>query len=56
MGHQLRVLAGEVLVVEHLAFPTGDEPGLTLDAGDEVVAVARHGEAGERPELRRLRA
>lgn len=51
MRHQLWVFTGEVLIVEDLAFSTGDEPGLAFYAGDESVAVARNGEAWERPEL-----
>lgn len=54
MRNYLRVLTGEVLVVEHLALLAGDEPGLSLHAGDEPVAVAGHWEPGERPELRWL--
>lgn len=51
---QLRVFAGEVLVVEHFAFSTGDEARLALHTGDQVVTVTRNREPGERPELGRL--
>lgn len=49
----LRIFTGQVLIVEDLAFLTGDETGLTLHARDQSVAVTRYWEAGERPELGR---
>lgn len=55
VGHQFGVLAGEVLVVENLAFTAGDDTRVSLYAGDETVAVTGDGEAGVGPELGRLR-
>lgn len=55
VGNQLWVFAGEALIVEYLAFTTGDQTWLTFYAGDQSVAVTGDRESGERPELRRLR-
>lgn len=54
--NQLRVLAGQALVIEHLSFAAADETRVSFYAGDESVAVTGHREAGEGPELRGLGA
>lgn len=51
MRHQLWVFTGQVLVVEDLAFFAGNQTRLALDTGDQSVAVSRHREPGEWPEL-----
>lgn len=53
--NQFRILACQVLVVKHFALFAGDQSRLALDTSDETVAITRHGEAGERPELGGLR-
>lgn len=55
MWNKFRILACQVLVVEHFALFACDQSRLTLDTSNETVAVTRDGEAGERPELRGLR-
>lgn len=46
----LRILAGQRVLVEHLVLATADQTWMTLDAGDQTVAVTRDREAGEGPE------
>lgn len=55
VGDELRILTGQALVVEHFVFTTAYETRVSFYARDEPVAVTGHGEAGEGPELGRLR-
>lgn len=46
----LRILAGQRVLIEHLVLAATDQTWMTLDAGDQAVAVALNGEAWEGPE------
>lgn len=43
-------LASQSVLVEHLIFAAADQSGMSLDAGDEAVAVTGNGKTGEGPE------
>lgn len=51
VGHQFRFLTGKGRFVEHLSFAARDEPGETVDAGDQATAITRNTETRVRPEL-----
>lgn len=44
------LLAGQSVLIENLVFAAADQTGMSLDAGNEAVAIAGDGEARERPE------
>lgn len=46
----LGLLAGERVLVEDLVLAAANQTGMSLHAGDQAVAVAGDGEAGEGPE------
>jgi len=46
----LRLLAGQRVLVEDLVLAAADQARMSLDAGDQAVAVAGDREAGEGPE------
>lgn len=51
MWSMLGILAGEVGLIEDLAFSTGDQTRMAIDAGDQTMTISGHWESWERPEL-----